>query len=142
MEEVSRRSFVDTVLFSAVAAVVLATLAPIPFYLLPVERVERRRRMVAGRFSELAPGTSAKVDYGGVPVLMVNDAGTLKVFDARCPHLGCPVAWEAKESIIRCHCHGGMFDREGEPTGGPPTRPLARVPFSMSPTSEIILGSE
>src|SRR6476620_5854924 len=44
----------------------------------------------------------------------------------RCMHLGCPVRFvEAAERFI-CPCHGGVYNFRGEPTGGPPVRPLDR----------------
>jgi menaquinol-cytochrome c reductase iron-sulfur subunit len=44
----------------------------------------------------------------------------------RCMHLGCPVRYvEASERFI-CPCHGGVYDREGKVSGGPPVRPLDR----------------
>ncbi len=45
---------------------------------------------------------------------------------SRCMHLGCPVRYvEASERFI-CPCHGGVYDREGKVSGGPPVRPLDR----------------
>lgn len=50
--------------------------------------------------------------------------GQLKVLSPICPHLGCSVAWRAKENKFICPCHGGQFDSEGKRLSGPPPRGL------------------
>jgi len=47
-------------------------------------------------------------------------------FSVHCTHLGCPVNWVDGGKIFLCPCHGGVFDAEGNPVGGPPTYPLQR----------------
>jgi menaquinol-cytochrome c reductase iron-sulfur subunit len=47
-------------------------------------------------------------------------------FSVHCTHLGCPVNWVDGGKIFLCPCHGGVFNAEGEPVGGPPTYPLQR----------------
>jgi Rieske Fe-S protein len=47
--------------------------------------------------------------------------------DSTCTHLGCRVSWDADEQVIRCPCHGGIYDRKGAVTAGPPPSPLARL---------------
>ena len=54
-----------------------------------------------------------------------NDNGFI-AFSVHCTHLGCPVNWVDGGKIFLCPCHGGVFDAEGQPVGGPPTRPLQR----------------
>jgi len=44
----------------------------------------------------------------------------------RCMHLGCPVRYVPASSRFICPCHGGVYDKEGKQTGGPPVRPLDR----------------
>jgi Rieske Fe-S protein len=52
--------------------------------------------------------------------------GQFVAISTRCMHLGCPVRWvEAAERFI-CPCHGGVYERTGKRTGGPPVRPLDR----------------
>lgn len=47
--------------------------------------------------------------------------------DSTCTHLGCRVSWDSDEQLIKCPCHGGIYDREGTVKSGPPPRPLARL---------------
>ncbi len=50
--------------------------------------------------------------------------GRVTVFSSVCPHLGCSVRWQEQAKSFECPCHSGRFDRQGRPTGGPPTKPL------------------
>jgi menaquinol-cytochrome c reductase iron-sulfur subunit len=47
--------------------------------------------------------------------------------DSTCTHLGCRVSWDADEQLIKCPCHGGIYDKEGTVKSGPPPAPLARL---------------
>lgn len=59
----------------------------------------------------------------GVYVLRESDSKAM-VFDPHCTHLGCPVEFSSGSGSFLCPCHGGAFDPEGYPTGGPPPRRL------------------
>ena len=48
-----------------------------------------------------------------------------------CTHLGCRVSWNADKEELQCPCHGGVFDRSGAVTSGPPPEPLAKVPVKV-----------
>ena len=48
-------------------------------------------------------------------------------FDATCTHLGCRVDWNAQTQSFICPCHGGVFDRTGAVTDGPPPEPLMKI---------------
>jgi len=48
-----------------------------------------------------------------------------------CTHLGCSVRWDAASSLFRCPCHGGSYHPDGSVAGGPPPRPLARLPIEI-----------
>jgi isorenieratene synthase len=62
----------------------------------------------------------------GLPVLVHRRGAEIVALDARCTHMGCPVAPSGPDGL-RCPCHGGRFDADGVPIQGPPTRPLARL---------------
>jgi Rieske Fe-S protein len=53
----------------------------------------------------------------------------LAVLSTTCTHLGCGVSWNAGRKAFLCPCHGGMYSPDGKVIGGPPPRPLARLPF-------------
>ncbi|MEC2159240.1 Rieske (2Fe-2S) protein [Virgibacillus halodenitrificans] len=45
-----------------------------------------------------------------------------------CTHLRCPVYWVKDQQEMVCPCHHGKFDvKTGEPTAGPPRRPLPEI---------------
>lgn len=48
------------------------------------------------------------------------------VYSRSCTDLGCPVTWDPGSEWFYCPCHGGMFNKEGERTAGPPKKPLWR----------------
>jgi menaquinol-cytochrome c reductase iron-sulfur subunit len=52
--------------------------------------------------------------------------GEFIALSTRCAHLGCPVRWVAPAERFVCPCHGGVYDFQGKPVGGPPVRPLDR----------------
>ncbi|GGV71698.1 FAD-dependent oxidoreductase [Streptomyces thermoviolaceus] len=75
----------------------------------------------------IAPGDGAVI-RSGTDRLAVHrdDEGTLHVLSARCPHLGCLVAFNAAERTWECPCHGSRFSTDGGLLQGPATRPLPR----------------
>lgn len=51
-----------------------------------------------------------------------------------CPHLGCAVHWESNNDRFFCPCHNGAFDKQGQPTSGPPkdsNKPLSKYPLKV-----------
>ena len=47
--------------------------------------------------------------------------------DSTCTHLGCLVAWDREAQVFKCPCHGGIYDRTGAVTDGPPPAPLLKI---------------
>lgn len=47
-------------------------------------------------------------------------------YHVNCTHLGCPVRWEDGAHLFFCPCHGGVFYKNGEVAGGPPSKALVR----------------
>lgn len=50
--------------------------------------------------------------------------GTVKAWNAECPHLGCKVGYDRKARQFECPCHESSFSTEGERLGGPAPRSL------------------
>ena len=48
------------------------------------------------------------------------------VYSRACTDLSCPVTHEPGSDWFFCPCHGGVFNKEGEPVAGPPAYPLYR----------------
>jgi Rieske Fe-S protein len=57
-----------------------------------------------------------------------------------CTHLGCTVRWEPEKNRYACPCHAGFYDAEGNPTSGPPLKPLREVPVRVA-ENRVIVGS-
>ncbi len=67
------------------------------------------------------------------PAMIVHlPGGDLRGYSQKCTHLGCVVFWQAEKDRLYCPCHEGIFDPStGEPTAGPPDRPLARIDLEV-----------
>jgi menaquinol-cytochrome c reductase iron-sulfur subunit len=63
------------------------------------------------------------------------DDAMFVIFSNRCMHLGCPIA--ATPGGFQCPCHGGVYDTNGERTGGPPIRSLDRFQWEVRKNSEL-----
>lgn len=56
---------------------------------------------------------------------------TFTVMSALCSHAGCYVEFDRKAGEFLCPCHKGVFKRDGSVKDGPPTQPLARLPWEL-----------
>ena len=67
------------------------------------------------------------------PAILVHlPGGELRAFSQKCTHLGCVVFWQSDQDRLFCPCHEGVFDpRTGDPTAGPPDRPLERIEVAV-----------
>ena len=68
---------------------------------------------------------------GGAPLFMRWRDGRAVAYDGRCTHQGCPVVADPSSGGFRCPCHAGTFDEDGQPTSGPPRRPLRSLAVAM-----------
>ena len=64
---------------------------------------------------------------GDMPIFAFRENGRAVAVRGACTHMGCPV--RLSSDGFACPCHGGLFDRAGVPTGGPPKLPLVRLPI-------------
>ncbi len=63
----------------------------------------------------LEPGHGGIVTVGGRRVACYRDEkGQLHTISARCPHMGCELAWNPDEKSWDCPCHGSRFDVDGK----------------------------
>lgn len=75
----------------------------------------------------LAPGEKRAFEIDGREVLICRIDSTYFALANRCTHAAWPLAAEPLEgNEIVCTLHGARFDvRDGTPTGGPASKPLA-----------------
>jgi len=59
--------------------------------------------------------------------LVKTGASEVIALDATCTHLGCLVAWDTQAQAFKCPCHGGVYDKSGAVTDGPPPEPLVTI---------------
>ena len=48
-----------------------------------------------------------------------------------CPHLGCPVNWDASRGEYACPCHASFFNKQGDVLSGPAPRGLDPLPYEI-----------
>jgi Rieske Fe-S protein len=87
---------------------------------------------VLTQFTSLVEDAYMKAAPRENAIYVVNHGdGEFTVFDVRCTHLGCPVAWEDVRARFVSPCHNGLFSIEGEVKGGPPPRPLDQYEYKV-----------
>jgi Rieske Fe-S protein len=60
--------------------------------------------------------------------------GGLRVYSARCTHLGCHIDRTIGDEAV-CPCHGSRFRADGTVAAGPATRPLTPMRLEPDPAS-------
>jgi len=92
---------------------------------------QRPRRVV------IPADTASPVTFADSVIVCRQDA-TVRVFSARCTHLGCQITQEA-DGELRCPCHGSRFRLDGSVVAGPAVRPLTQLPYQTDPPTGAIL---
>ena len=64
-----------------------------------------------------------------------DEDGRLYLVRARCPHMGCELAWNPDEKSWDCPCHGSRFGYDGRVLDGPAAKSIA---LEQKPESEGI----
>jgi Rieske Fe-S protein len=137
-EEVTRREFVRYLVLAsgtfAAGSVGIAAWNS----LRPINRGEARPIIA---LEKLAAGSAFLFRYPteADPAILVHLAtGDLRAFSQKCPHLGCVVTWNRKDSRLLCPCHDGAFEpQDGRPLAGPPQLPLDRIEIEARPDGMI-----
>src|SRR5258705_2350963 len=84
---VSRRSFLDTLLFTSLAAAGVTALSPIPFFLKPPP-TPRPRRVRVGDVAQIFKLGQSTFEYGGRRATVFFNGRVIHVIDHRCTHPG------------------------------------------------------
>lgn len=123
----SRRAVLDWLLGLSAVGTLLAVVYPVLHFVFPRSRPKGRAKgaVLAGRASELPPGSGHVFPLGTQPAILVHTPdGQWRAFSARCTHLSCTVRYRQDLGMLYCPCHDGRFDLTGKNVGGPPPRPL------------------
>jgi Rieske Fe-S protein len=98
------------------------------------------------RLAEIPAGTSLVFQYPGELdncVLVRLSERDLVAYSQKCTHLSCAVIPEPAKGVLHCPCHEGFFDlRSGNPTAGPPRRPLPRITLEVRGQDVYATGIE
>lgn len=130
---VTRRSFINALLWIGGAAFVGAVVYPITRYLVPPEQAEPNPATVnVGKADTFQPNTGTIFKMGNQPALLVRTKdGDFRAFSAVCTHLSCTVQYRADLGLIWCACHNGRYDLSGINVAGPPPRPLTPLQVNV-----------
>lgn len=134
-----RRRFLGRLALAVSGFAALAATVPLVAYFVRPARSSATAWRDLGPVGDFAPGLTRKVVYptpdpdpwegtavrNGAWVRRELD-GSFIAFSIYCTHTGCPVHWVEEGGLFLCPCHGGVFDRDGDVSAGPPPRPLDR----------------
>lgn len=91
---------------------------------------------LAKRLSDLKDGEALLFHFPDhkSPCLLIHFApDDIVAFSQKCTHLACPVIPDFDAERLQCPCHKGAFDlHSGQPTAGPPRKPLPRIQIEIS----------
>jgi nitrite reductase/ring-hydroxylating ferredoxin subunit len=71
-------------------------------------------------------------------VIVCRGEGGVKVFAARCTHLGCRIT-QTSGGLLVCPCHGSKFRMDGSVAAGPASRPLDLLPHHTDPRTGALI---
>jgi Rieske Fe-S protein len=125
---IARRRFLGSMIGGGAAALGAGVALPVTCYVGNLRKEPPPDFMwVETADFELAPGTSRLIQYGRIPVILIQPPGPdeeLRVLLATCTHFDCTVSYEKDANDIVCACHDGHYTIDGEVVSGPPPRPL------------------
>ena len=75
-------------------------------------------------------------------IAVLTPEGKLVAYSQVCTHLSCAVVYDMAENGLFCPCHHGLFNLQGQPVAGPPTRPLSRVQLERRGDQIFAIGKE
>jgi Rieske Fe-S protein len=98
-------------------------------------RPDRRLRVA---LASVPMGGRAVFEHAGEPVELRRTQRGVHARSLLCSHYGCRVEWQSARAQYVCPCHQGMFDADGRPVSGPPTRPLRAIPVVISGETALV----
>lgn len=120
-QESDRRGFLATAFAATGLVASYGTLAAFAARFLYPSAKRARRKMYVASLANMPLGESATVTTPtGEKMAIINTQDGVRAYSSRCPHLGCQVFWDPEKQSFHCPCHGGVFDKNGVATGGPP----------------------
>jgi len=99
----------------------------------------RRRESMPQRRLSLPRPLGAGVFFHGQVVLVRDDAG-LRAYSTRCTHLGCMIR-EVDDGLLRCPCHGSLYDLHGRTVRGPAVEGLKPLAYQDDGDGIVVIIS-
>jgi len=118
--DMTRRAFLATVGFGAIAAALGGTAIGGIRYLFPNVLYEPSNRMKIGEAAKY--GLNSVTFLADEKVFVRRVPEGFQAISAVCAHLGCTVNWSGSQFI--CPCHGSIYSPDGERVAGPAPRGL------------------
>lgn len=90
--------------------------------------------------ANVGDGIQLSADELDYPILLIRvSPDRFVALSTECMHLGCTV--KKQPSVIRCPCHGSVYDLEGRVLNGPTEQPLQQYEVRIQGTAaEIVLS--
>lgn len=139
-KKIDRRQFLGLAWLASVFAVTGETLAALFKFIQPINDGGFGGIVKAGALEEFPPGSITLIQEGRFYLSRLEDGSFLALWQ-RCTHLGCSVPFEEGEDQYHCPCHGPLFDKFGEVTGGPAPRPMDYFPVFIE-EGEVFVNTE
>jgi cytochrome b6-f complex iron-sulfur subunit len=130
MESKSRRKFLGACLTGAAVVAAGAVIWPIFEFLRP-RSGQTGTEKVTFAINDIPEGEAKFFEYAGSSAVIIKTKGNFIALSAVCTHMGCIVQWEKDKQDFLCPCHGGRFAPDGTVLGGPPPKPLPKLPMQM-----------
>jgi nitrite reductase/ring-hydroxylating ferredoxin subunit len=141
---VARRDFTKFLVLTSLAFV--AGQAWIAFENLVRKRRGRPPIRMIGNLGAIPVGGAITFSYPDADddcVLVRMSADRFVAYSQKCTHLSCAVTPEPQNNCLHCPCHHGYFDlATGNPTAGPPRRPLPRITLEIRDGTIYATGVE
>lgn len=125
----NRRHFLGIAWGGSFAFFAAQTVVALLNFLKPVSGGGFGGLVFAGRVEEFTINSVNRILAGRFFIVRLED-GILALWQ-KCTHLGCAVPWVEEEGQFHCPCHGSLYNRRGEVTGGPAPRPLDLFPVTI-----------
>jgi cytochrome b6-f complex iron-sulfur subunit len=124
---IGRRLFINASLLITALAAMAGSVYPLFRYLFPVSLGKKAAREETFRISamELPVGEARFFRFKRkAAVLIRKNEQQAVAMSAVCTHLGCIVKFSEGDKLLKCPCHGAIFDLNGKVLAGPAPLPL------------------
>ena len=107
----------------------------------PILRERLSQVLNVGKYSDIPAGEARIVRFNKKAIILIRtEEQQIRALSAVCTHLGCIVEYKPIEKLLKCNCHGSVFDLAGKNIAGPAPKPLQ--PFRTELKDDNIIVSQ